>query len=206
MRLILASASARRAELLRAAGIEFDIIPAHVDECVLPGETPEQHVKRLAAAKAHAVLPRAGDRPVLSADTVVVVDGAILGKPVDDGDARRMLGLLSGRSHEVMTGVCLVNPDGPAQAGHYVRGRKDPPGDTRMSDVAVTTVEFAPLTDAEIDWYVASGEPADKAGAYAIQGLASRFVTRIDGSYSNVVGLPVAVVYHLCNLAGLLIS
>ena len=192
MRLILASASPRRAELLRAAGIQFDVLPADIDESVLPGESAEHHVRRLAEAKACAVLPRAGGRPVLSADTVVVVAGEILGKPADEADARRMLLLLSGRLHEVMTGVCLRRHEGE-------EGRQ-------TSEVAVTTVEFAPLNDAEIEWYVASGEPRDKAGAYAIQGLASRFVTRVDGSYSNVVGLPVAVVYHMCTEAGLLIS
>jgi septum formation protein len=195
VRLILASASPRRAELLRAAGIHFDVLPADVDESVLPGETAEHHVRRLAEAKACAVLPQAGGRPVLSADTVVVVGGAILGKPADEADARRMLWMLSGRSHEVVTGVCLLRQE-------RERGK----GDLATSEVAVTTVEFAPLTDAEIDWYVSSGEPSDKAGAYAIQGLASRFVTRIDGSYSNVVGLPVGVVYRMCTAAGLLIS
>ncbi|MET0214317.1 MAG: Maf family protein [Vicinamibacterales bacterium] len=192
MRLILASASPRRAELLRAAGIQFDVLAADIDESVLPGESAERHVRRLAEAKARAVLPHADGRPVLAADTVVVVAGEILGKPADEGDARRMFRLLSGRLHEVMTGVCLLRHEGER--------RKE------SSEVAVTTVEFAPLTDAEIDWYVASGEPRDKAGAYAIQGLASRFVTRIDGSYSNVVGLPVAIVYGMCKRAGLLIS
>ena len=186
MRLILASASARRAELLRAAGIHFDAIGADVDESVVPGESPEQHVRRLAESKARAVLSRAGHTPVLAADTVVVVDGEILGKPVDQNDARRMLRLLSGRQHEVMTGVCLLSQPGPAEAGRYV-----------STAVAITMVEFAPLSDAEIDWYAASGEPADKAGAYGVQGLAARFVTRIEGSYSNVVGLPVATVYAL---------
>ena len=204
MRLILASASPRRADLLRSAGIEFDVSHANVDESVLPGETPEEHVRRLADAKARAVLARAGARPVLGADTVVVVDGQILGKPRDDGDARRMLRLLSGRQHVVMTGVCLLNSAGPAKAGHYEQ-RGGPAKARHYIHVTVTTVEFAALTDAEIDGYVASGEPADKAGAYAVQGLASRFVTRIDGSYSNVVGLPVDVVYRLCKLAGLLI-
>jgi septum formation protein len=192
MRLILASASPRRAELLRAAGIQFDVLPADIDESALPGESAEQHVRRLSEAKACAVLPRAAGRPVLSADTVVVVAGEILGKPADEADARRMLRLLSGRSHEVMTGICLRCQGGA--------------GGKQASEVAVTTVEFAPLNAAEIDWYVASGEPRDKAGAYAIQGLASRFVTRIDGSYANVVGLPVAVVYRMCTEAGLLIS
>src|SRR5262245_16108149 len=221
MRLILASASPRRAELLRAAAIQFDVLPAGVDESVLPGETAEHHVRRLAEAKACAVLPKAAGGPVLSADTVVVVGGAILGKPADEGDARRMLRMLSGRSHEVMTGVCLRHDEGGRGATRSAKGeggrgqgengadRKQKPGATdpvTLCEVAVTTVEFAPLTDAEIEWYVASGEPRDKAGAYAIQGLASRFVTRIDGSYSNVVGLPVAVVYRMCKLAGLLIS
>ena len=198
MKLILASASPRRAELLRAAGVEFDILVAIVDESVRPGEAPEAHVRRLAENKARAVMPQAGDRSVLAADTVVVVDATILGKPSDSEDARRMLRRLSGRAHEVVTGVALA-----------FRGRGSSPRET-ASDVetvvAVTTVEFAELSDAEIAWYVASGEPADKAGAYAIQGLASRFVTRIEGSYSNVVGLPVAVVCHMCKRAGLLIS
>lgn len=207
MRLILASASPRRAELLRAACIDFDTINADVDESVLPGESPEQHVRRLAESKARAVLSRAGQTPVLAADTVVVVDGEILGKPIDEHDARRMLRLLSGRQHEVMTGVCLANLPGPAEAGHYEEGRDaGPTSDGMLTDVVTTMVEFAPLSEAEIDWYVGGGESADKAGAYGVQGRASRFVTRIEGSYSNVVGLPVAVVYRLCKLAGLLIS
>jgi septum formation protein len=199
VRLILASASPRRAELLHAAGIHFDVLPAHVDESVFPGETAEDHVRRLAEAKACAVLPQAEGRPVLSGDTVVVVGGAILGKPANDADARRMLRILSGRSHEVMTGVCLVHDEGE-------RGKGEGGNPSAFCEVAVTTVEFAPLTDAEIEWYVATGEPRDKAGAYAIQGLASRFVTCIGGSYSNVVGLPVEVVYRMCKRGGLLIS
>jgi len=218
VRLILASASPRRAELLRAAGIQFDVVPADVDESALPGETAEHHVHRLAGVKAGAVWPKASGQPVLSADTVVVVDGAILGKPADGGDARRMLRLLSGRSHEVMTGVCLVHDEGgrgkgDRGKGHRGKGEREAtpspfplPTSPFFCEVAITTVEFAPLTDAEIEWYVASGEPRDKAGAYAIQGLASRFVSRIDGSYSNVVGLPVGIVYRMCTAAGLLIS
>lgn len=178
-RVILASASPRRAELLRAAAIDFDVQPADVDETVHEGETPEAYVRRVAIEKARALASRVPDAVVLAADTTVVVDAHILAKPADDEDARRMLRMLSGRSHEVLTGVCVA------------RGRDE---ETR---VASTLVTFAPLTDEEIAWYVASGEPADKAGAYAIQGLASRFVTRIDGSYSNVVGLPVAVVYEM---------
>ena len=127
-------------------------------------------------------------RAVLGADTAVVVDGIILGKPEVDADARRMLRLLSGRTHQVVTGVTLLTGEG-----------------TQHDRVESTTVEFASMSVREIDWYVATGESQDKAGAYAIQGLGSRFVTRIDGSYSNVVGLPVAVVYELCTAAGVLI-
>ena len=192
-RLILASASPRRADLLRAAGMAFDVMPAGVDETLVPGETPHAHVRRLAEAKARAVSSRAGDRPVLAADTVVVVEGEVLGKPVNDADAARMLRRLSARTHQVMTGVCLSGV--AAEAGRDVR-----------TEVAVTVVEFAGLSEAEIAWYVESGEPADKAGAYAIQGLASRFVARIDGSYSNVVGLPVALIYDLCKRGGILVS
>jgi septum formation protein len=196
--LVLASASPRRAELLRAAGIAFEVAAANIDESILPGETPEGHVRRLAAAKAGAV---ADGRPVLGADTVVVVDGAVLGKPVDTDDARRMLRLLSGRTHQVLTGVCLGLPTSATSLGGAAAS-----GFSWTTDVAITTVEFAPLSDREIEWYVASGEPMDKAGAYAIQGLAARFVTRVDGSYSNVVGLPVALVYRMCAAAGLLVS
>ncbi len=192
MRLILASASPRRAELLRAAGIEFDVIPADVDEAMDPEDHPAGYARRVAQLKAEAVIPHAPGRPVLGADTIVVIDNEVLGKPVDAADARRMLGLLSGRAHTVMTAVCLVNP--AAGSGRV------------QTCVARTTVEFAPLSHADIAWYVASGEPAGKAGGYAIQGLGSRFVTRIDGSYSNVVGLPVALVFDLCKQAGLLIS
>jgi septum formation protein len=173
--IVLASASPRRAELLRAAGILFDVIVANVDETVHAGESPDDYARRVAAAKARAVSAQARERPVLAADTVVVVDDHILGKPVNDDDARRMLRLLSGRAHDVLTAVVLND------------------------EIAVerTRVEFVTLSDDEIAWYVASGEPRDKAGAYAIQGLASRFISRIEGSYSNVVGLPVSRVYQL---------
>jgi septum formation protein len=167
-------------ELLRAAGIVFDIDPADVDETPLSGEIPEAYVRRIAETKARVVTTRAAERIVLAADTSVVVDGTVFGKPRDDEDATRMLCMLSGRTHEVLTAVSV------ARAGAVV-----------LTDVDRTRVEFAPLTAFEIDWYVATGEPRDKAGAYAIQGYASRFVTRIDGSYSNVVGLPVALVYEI---------
>ena len=197
MHLVLASTSPRRADLLRAAGFEFDVIVPNVDESIRPGETPEEHVGRLAEQKALRVLPEAGTTPTLGADTVVVVDNMILGKPADERDAARMLRMLSGRRHQVMTGVALV-PD-PAKVG--LKGSI-----SLSTGVAVTTVEFAALSEAEIAAYVASGEPMDKAGAYGIQGFASRFVTGIEGSCSNVIGLPVALVYDLCKRAGLLVS
>jgi septum formation protein len=179
-RIVLASASPRRAELLRAAGIDFDVQPADVDETLAAGESPSEYVSRLAEAKARLVYERDVRRIVLAADTAVVVDEHILGKPQDDGDAARMLRMLSGRSHQVLTAVSVFHP------GQIV--------DTRID---TTTVEFGSLSDTDIKWYVSSGEPMDKAGAYAVQGLASRFVTRIEGSYSNVVGLPVALVFQM---------
>jgi len=178
---VLGSASPRRAELLRAAGIEFDVRHAGVDETVHPGEVADAYVRRVAEAKARAVALHERERLVLAADTTVVIDGAMLGKPADDADAKRMLCLLSARTHEVLTAVavCRAGMAGP------------------LVEVERTEVEFAPLTEFEVDWYVATGEPRDKAGAYAIQGYASRFVTRVDGSYSNVVGLPIALVYQM---------
>ena len=178
--------------MLQAAGIAFDVLPADIDEAMVPGEQAEAYVRRVARQKAEAAARMAPGRPVLGADTVVVVDTTVLGKPVDDADARRMLAALSGRTHTVLTAVCLINP--AAAEGHV------------QTSVTRTRVEFARLSEAEIAEYVASGEPADKAGAYAIQGLASRFVASIQGSYSNVVGLPVSLVYGLCRQAGLLIS
>ena len=202
--LILASASPRRAELLTAAGIPFEIRPAHIDEAARPGEDPRTYASRVAVDKASAVAGSSPGRPVLAADTVVVIDGLILGKPADADDAKRMLRLLSGRTHEVMTAVVLLAND---PGGDVLEGpRKSPPGSLSYTAVEVTAVEFVLLSRPEIDWYVATGEPADKAGAYAIQGLASRFVTRIEGSYSNVVGLPVSLVYAMCARAGILLS
>jgi septum formation protein len=175
--LVLASRSPRRGEILRQAGIPFTVRAADVDESVLTGEPPEEYVQRLACAKARAIASAPGEI-VLGADTTVVVDGEILGKPADAADARRMLALLSGRSHRVLTGICLRR------------------GAEAIRDCAATTVVFAALTQSEIDEYVASGEPLDKAGAYGIQGLASKFVERIEGDYFNVMGLPVALVYR----------
>jgi septum formation protein len=177
LRLVLASKSPRRAELLAAAGIEFTVRAADVDETPLPSETPRDYVLRLAEVKARAV-QAADDEIVLAADTTVVLDGEILGKPVDAADARRMLQALAGKRHEVMTAICLKT------AGRVI------------PDIDTTAVWFGPMSEGEIDEYVASGEPMDKAGAYGIQGLASRYIDRIDGSYSNVVGLPVAMTWR----------
>lgn len=175
--LVLASQSPRRAEILRNANIEFTTRVAEVDETPVDGERPGPYVRRLAEAKARAV-PTSSGEVVLGADTTVVAAGEILAKPVDAADARRMLRLLSGRRHEVLTGICLRR------------------GEEVLTDHAATAVWFAPLTDQEIAQYVDSGEPMDKAGAYAIQGLASKFVERIEGCYFNVMGLPVSLVWR----------
>ena len=176
--LVLASQSPRRREILAAAGIEFIVrCTGGVPEEHRADESPEAYVRRLAEAKA-AAINAADDEIVLGADTEVVIDGQVLGKPLDHGDAARMLKLLSGREHEVITGICL-----------FARGGK-------IVDSARTRVRFVPLSDEEIENYVKSGEPMDKAGAYAIQGLASKFVDYIDGEYFNIVGLPVALVYR----------
>jgi septum formation protein len=175
--IILASASPRRSELLRAAGIPFEIRVANVDETQLPNEAPSMYVARLAQTKALAVA-RAREI-VLGADTTVVIGDETAGKPMNLNDAKRMLRLLSGNWHEVLTGVSLVR------------------NDEIHTEVATTRVKFTIMSEAEIDWYASSGEPDDKAGAYAIQGLASRFIERIEGSYSNVVGLPIEPVYRL---------
>ena len=174
--MILASRSPRRAELLTAAGIAFEVQAADVDETPRPQETAAAYVERLAIDKARAVFALRPGARVLGADTTVTIDGEILGKPVDEADALRMIRMLSGRPHEVHTGVAVVSPFGVRSA------------------VDTTRVWFSPMTDEDISWYVSTGEPVDRAGAYAIQGLASRFIPRIEGSYSNVVGLPVALV------------
>lgn len=176
--LVLASQSPRRSEILRQAGISFAVRAAPVNETPLPGERPEDYVQRLAEMKADAVLS-APDEVVLGADTTVVVDGEMLGKPADAADARRMVAMLAGRSHQVTTGICLRR------------------GAEKVRDCAITAVWFAPMSADEIEEYAASGEPMDKAGAYAIQGLASKYVERIEGCYFNVVGLPMALVYRL---------
>lgn len=183
-RLVLASASPRRREILRAAGIPFTVRTAAVPEEHDGSEPPEDFVRRLALAKASAVALEADDEIILAADTEVVIDGLILGKPAGADDAARMLTMLSGREHEVLTGICLRHAAGT------------------LTDIERTRVRFVSLTQEEIAAYVATGEPMDKAGGYAIQGLACRFIDRIEGCYFNVVGLPVALVYrHLKRLA-----
>jgi len=184
-RIILASGSPRRRELLAAAGLSVEVDPVDADESVYAGEAPAAYVERVAIAKATIGARRHPDAAVLGGDTTVVLDGHIFGKPEDDGDARQMLERLSGRPHDVLTGVALA-----------WRG-------AMRARVEKTTVWFRPLSAHDIAWYVASGEPRDRAGAYAIQGLASRFIPRIDGSYGNVVGLPVTAVLALLEDAGI---
>jgi septum formation protein len=190
MRLVLASASPRRAELLTTAGFTFDVQPADVDETPRPAEDPTDYVLRVARDKAATCWRRQGDGDpsacVLAADTVVVADGRILGKPMNRGHAREMLSLLSGSTHLVHTGVVIRLAD------------------EEVAEVVTTRVRFVDLSESEIDWYIQSGEAEGKAGAYGIQGRASRFVDRIEGSWSNVVGLPVATVYRMLTGAGVL--
>jgi len=185
-KLVLASSSPRRAELLRNAAITFTVCAVKVTEARRPQEWPEDYVRRVAEEKAKAARTRYADKFVLGADTVVIVEGQMLGKPADAKDASRMLHLLSGGSHLVTTGVCLLGPKVE---------------DTRAE---TTTVSFSPLSDQEIADYVATGEPMDKAGAYAIQGVASRWVTHLEGCYFNVMGLPVPLVYRMLQKHGVL--
>ncbi|HUX06075.1 MAG TPA: Maf family protein [Acidobacteriota bacterium] len=185
LKIVLASASPRRAELLSRIGVKFTVRPVAVDEIPLIGEEPRDFALRMAMEKAER--GRKGeDELVIGCDTVVVVDGTILGKPRDAGEARTMLKLLSGRSHSVITAVALA-------------------GERNTADFAETVVEFDPMDEGMIDWYVRTGEPMDKAGAYGIQGLAALFVRRIEGPYDNIVGLPVNLLAHLlaelgCNI------
>jgi septum formation protein len=197
--LVLASASPRRQELLRNAGIEFTVQAAHIRETLLPRESPRDCAKRLALDKALAVWRKRPQNLILGADTIVVVDKAILGKPRDPDDAARMLRLLSGRMHLVITGVCLIGPmTGKAKVAMDKRSRLPITNPSKVKISSKTTrVTMAEISDEEIRAYVATGEPMDKAGAYAIQGMASRWIPRIEGDYSNVVGLPVALVYRM---------
>jgi septum formation protein len=181
-RLVLASASPRRSELLRSVGLDFDVMPADIDESVRPGEAPSDYVARLSREKAAAVGERLdGAAVVVAADTTVDVDGRILEKPLDDGDARQMLRLLSGRTHLVHTGVTTLSFGvGSGRTG------------SAMTVVVETAVRFVELTDRAIDWYLSTGEHVGKAGAYGIQGAAAALVERVDGSVTNVIGLPLA--------------
>ncbi len=174
--IVLASTSPRRRELLKQIGLDFSVVPADVDERALPGERAEVHALRLAREKAEVVAGKIARGAVIAADTIVVLDGQILGKPAGPADARRMLAQLSGREHSVMTGIAVA----------------EVPAGRLATDLAVTAVRFRQLAPEEIDAYVATGEPLDKAGAYGIQEKGALFVEKIDGCYSNVVGLPLA--------------
>jgi septum formation protein len=184
--LVLASASPRRQELLRNAGISFEVQPAHIPEDPLPGEQARDCAERLAREKAQTVSRVRPQDIVLGADTVVVIDGVILGKPTDATDAARMLRMLSGREHQVITGVCVV-------------------ANGKLSVASETTkVTMSEISETEIADYIVTGEPMDKAGAYAIQGIASRWIPRIEGDYCNVVGLPVALTWRILRETALL--
>lgn len=182
-RLILASASPRRRELLQQAGVAFTVIPSNAAEDILPGEAPAEYAQRVAEAKARDVAQNHPGSWVLGADTIVVVNREILGKPRDRADGWRMLRLLSGRRHEVMTAFVLISENGRTEA----------------RQVVTTAVTFKSLSDTQIQEYLATGEPFDKAGAYAVQGIGAALVDRVEGSYTNVVGLPLdQVLAALC--------
>jgi len=183
-KLILASGSPRRAEILRMVGWPFETLAVDIDESRLAGEDAAAYVERVARNKAAAAAPKASTATVVGADTVVVIENEILGKPRDGDDARRMLRLLSGRWHQVFTGVALLN------------------GETSRVAHEVTEVKFASMGQEEVNWYVETGEPNDKAGAYAIQGLGARYIEKIEGDYYNVMGLPVRLLYRLLDSAG----
>lgn len=179
-KLILASRSPRRAEILRAVGWDFTAAAANIDETRRETENAVAYVKRLAREKANAIAKTTDDALVLGADTVVVIEDEILGQPRDDADAQRMLQLLNGKWHEVLTGVALQRT-----------------GSESIVEFERTRVRFCEMSRAEIDWYVATGEPRDKAGAYAIQGKGGLFVEEIEGDYFNIVGLPIRLVYEM---------
>jgi septum formation protein len=192
MALVLASASPRRRELLQNAGIPFIVQASRVAELPREGEAPQACAERLAREKARDVFRQRPQDFVLGADTIVIVDGQILGKPHDAADAARMLRCLAGRTHKVITGVCLIALD---------LKRKSPVEDTRSETTQVT---MSKVSDQDIQSYAATSEPLDKAGAYAIQGIASRWISQIEGDYFNVVGLPVSLVYRMLQENGAL--
>jgi septum formation protein len=202
--LILASASPRRQDLLRSSGILFHAQPADIDETPLAGESPRGYAERLAREKALAIFRSRPQDFVLGADTIVVIDDKILGKPRDVDDAMRMLRFLSGRTHAVITGVCLAGPGASARSPVAGKNRERiaRPTDWEKTTSETTLVTMCEVSEEEIREYVATGEPMDKAGAYAIQGMASRWIPKIEGDYSNVVGLPVAMVYAMLRERG----
>jgi len=183
VQLILASSSPRRRQLLELLGLKFEVRSANIDESIQGGETPSAYVERVAMLKAVRVAMQMPQALILGADTAVVVDGRILGKPQSPADARRMLTLLSGRSHAVLTGIALAGTD-------------------QSSRIVESQIDFRVLSRGEIDWYIRTGEPMDKAGAYGAQGIGSFLIQSVHGSYSNVVGLPLAETLLLLNRAG----
>ena len=187
MKFILASSSPRRRELLGSIGLDFEVVPSHVPEVNQKGETPEEYVARLSRDKAGAIATHHPSRWIIAADTTVIYEDQLLEKPVDPGDAMRMLETIAGHTHTVFTAVTLQN-----RQADYVETR-----------VASTEVRMLPLTRAEIEWYVRTGEPLDKAGAYAAQGIGAIFIESLHGSYSNVVGLPLATLYQMLRRAGI---
>jgi septum formation protein len=193
--LVLASASPRRQELLRNAGIAFVVQPTDIPEVPRAAEAPRAFAERMAREKALTVFRQRPDDFVLGADTIVIVDAEILGKPRDAADAARMLRLLSGRRHQVTTGVCLVGPQPRTENRQLEAGFEDVRSET-------TIVAVAALSDDDIRSYISTSEPMDKAGAYAIQGRASRWIPHIEGDYFNVVGLPVSLVYKMLRERG----
>ena len=187
MKLILASSSPRRRELLASIGLDFEVVPSHIPEVRGEGEAPEEYVARLSREKAAAIAKAHPDRWIIAADTTVLLGEELLEKPADKADARRMLATIAGRTHIVYTGVTVMN----ATRDHH---------DTR---VAESEVRMLPLESADIAWYVETGEPMDKAGAYAVQGIGSMFIDSIHGSYTNVVGLPLALLFQMLRRAGI---
>lgn len=185
MKFILASSSPRRRELLASIGIDFEVIPSHVPEVHQEGEAPEEYVARLSRDKAHAIASAHPARWVIAADTTVLLGEQLLEKPVDAADAARMLATIAGRTHVVYTGVTVQN------------------GESSETRVAESEVRMLPLSPADIEWYVRTGEPLDKAGAYAVQGIGAMFIDSIHGSYTNVVGLPLATLFQMLRRAGI---
>ena len=187
MKFILASASPRRRELLASIGLDFEVKPSHVPEVHQEGEAPEEYVARLSRDKAHALATEHPSEWIIAADTTVLLGDELLEKPADRDDAARMLGTIAGKTHVVYTGVTLQNVD----------------RDYRDTRVAESEVRMLPLSAEEIAWYVTTGEPLDKAGAYAVQGIGAMFIDSIHGSYTNVVGLPLATLFQMLRRAGI---